>query len=99
LVGVQRSGARRRVAIAIGFPYAIRDRSGAALAFVRRRLLDFVESGNRLLFADGKEELPIEAYFPRYEREPNSGASPVRVCRATRGKFASAHRGRVKEAA
>ena len=128
LIGVQRSGARRPVAIAIGIPYAIRDGRGAdcaacpvsilglgrhprlnaqrilgedrfqalsiALAFVRRRLLDFVESGNRLLLADGKDELPIEAYFPRYEREPNSGASPVRGRRATRGKFAGVRRGR-----
>ena len=36
----------------------------------RRRLLDFVESGNRLLFADGKSVLPLETYFPRYDREP-----------------------------
>jgi len=128
LVGVQRTGGRRRVVIAIGIPYAIRDGRGAdcaacplsirglgrhprlnaqrilgedtfqalsiALAFVRRRLLDFVESGNRLLFADGKEVLPLEAYFPRYEREPNSGAAPVRGRRAARGKFSSVRRGR-----
>ncbi len=128
LVGVQRTGGRRRVVIAIGIPYAIRDGRGAdcaacpvsirglgrhprlnahrilgedtfqalsiALAFVRRRLLDFVEPGNRLLFADGKDVLPFEAYFPRYEREPNSGASPGRGRRATGGKSPSVHRGR-----
>lgn len=65
-----------------------------ALAFVRRRLLDFVESGNRLFFADGKDVLPLAAYFPRYEREPNSGTAPVRGRRATRGKFSSVRRGR-----
>ncbi len=128
LVGVQRTGGRRRVVIAIGIPYAIRDGRGAdcaacplsirglgrhprlnaqrilgedtfqalsiALAFAHRRLLDFVESGNRLLFADGKDVLPLEAYFPRYEREPNSGAAPVRGRRAARGKFSSVRRGR-----
>jgi hypothetical protein len=65
-----------------------------ALAFVRRRLLDFVESGNRVLFADGRHELPIEAYFPRYEREPNSGASPARGPKATRGRPAGVRSGR-----
>src|SRR2546426_591340 len=123
LIGVQRTGGRRRVVIAIGVPYAIRDGRGAdcaacpvtvsglgrhprlnaqrilgedtfqalsiALAFVRRRLLDFVESGNRLLFADGKNMLPLEAYFPRYEREPNSGAAPELGSRSYRGKYAS----------
>ena len=83
LVGVQRTGRRRPIAISIGIPYAIRDGRGAncaacpvsirglgrhsrlnarrtlgedtfqalsiALAFVRRWLLDFVESGNRVL--------------------------------------------------
>src|SRR5437773_11662944 len=106
LVGVPRTGGRRRVVIAVGIPYAIRDGKGAdcaacpisirglgrhprlnahrilgedafqalsiALAFTRRRLLDFVESGNRLLFEDGKNVLPLEAYFPRYDREPDS---------------------------
>ena len=128
LVGVQRTGRRRRIAIAIGIPYAIQDGRGAdcaacpvsirglgrhprlnaerilgedtfqalsiALAFVRRRLVDFVESGNQLLFADGEHQLPLEAYFPRYEREPNSGASPARGRKATRGKSASVRRGR-----
>jgi len=128
LIGVLRTGGRRRVVIAIGVPYAIRDGRGAdcaacpvtirglgrdprlnahrilgedafqslsiALAFVRRRLLDFVESGNRLLFADGKNVLPLEAYFPRYQREPNSGAAPVRGRKATRGMPPSVRRGR-----
>jgi|SRR2546427_5809519 len=128
LIGVQRTGGRRRVVIAIGVPYAIRDGRGAdcaacpvtvrglgrhprlnaqrilgedtfqalsiALAFVRRRLLDFVESGNRLLFADGKNMLPLEAYFPRYEREPNSGAAPVRGRKVAQGMSVSVRRGR-----
>jgi len=130
LIGIQRTGRRRRVVIAIGVPYAIRDGRGAdcaacpvtihglgrhprlnaqrilgedsfqalsiALAFVRRRLLDFVESGNRLLFADGKNVLPLEAYFPRYEREPNSGAAPVRGRKVTRGMSPSVRRGRAR---
>ena len=128
LVGVRRTGQRRRIAISIGTPYAIRDGKGAdcaacpisirglgrhpslnahrilgedafqalsiALAFTRRRLLDFVESGNRLLFADGKNVLPLEAYFPRYDREPNSSASPVRGRSAARGSARSVRRGR-----
>jgi len=128
LIGVQRTGGRRRVVIAIGEPYTIRDGRGAdcaacpvtlrglgrhprlnaqrilgedtfqalsiALAFARWRLLDFVEAGNRLLFADGKNALPLEAYFPRYEREPNSGAAPVRGRKVTRGKSPSERRGR-----
>ena len=128
LIGVQRTGGRRRVVIAIGVPYAIRDGRGAdcaacpvtvsglgrhprlnaqrilgedtfqalsiALAFVRRRLLDFVESGNRLLFADRKNMLPLEAYFPRYEREPNSGAAPVRGRKVAQGMSVSVRRGR-----
>ena len=128
LIGLERTGGRRRIVIAIGVPYAIRDGRGAdcaacpvtlrglgrhsrlnaqhilgedtfqalsiALAFVRRRLLDFVDAGNRLLFADGQNALPLEAYFPRYEREPNSGAAPVRGRKVARGKSSRARRGR-----
>lgn|SRR5215467_11236522 len=128
LIGVERTGGRRRVVVAIGAPYAIRDGRGAdcaacpvtlrglgrhprfnahrilgedtfqalsiALAFVRRRLLDFVGSGNRLLFADGEVALPLAAYFPRYEREPNSGAAPDRGRRVARGMSPSERRGR-----
>jgi hypothetical protein len=61
---------------------------------VRRRLLDFVESDNRLLFAEGKDVLPFEAYFPRYEREPNSSAAPARGRRVARGKPLRVRRGR-----
>src|SRR5438093_1647623 len=98
LVGVPRTGGRRRVVIAVGIPYAIRDGRGAdcaacpvsirglgrhprlnaqrilgedtfqalsiALAFVRRRLLDFVESGNRLLFCGREGSAAARSVFP-----------------------------------
>jgi hypothetical protein len=132
LVGVPRTGKRRRIAISIETPYAIRDARGGdcaacpisirglgrhprlnahrilgedtfqalsiALAFIRRRLLDFVESGNRLLFADGKSQLPLKAYFPQYDREPNSGAAPVRGRSIGRGNAAGMRRGRGRRA-
>src|SRR3989475_11127795 len=60
------------------------------LAFVRLRLRDFVRAGNRLLFADGKHRFPIEAYFPRYGSELNSGASPDRGRRTQRGGWRGA---------